>query len=142
MALLATVLTITIGATSADINHFDAGYCTWDAAEQAHVTWGIFPPWYGDAGDWIDGARGAGWNVSSAPIPNSIVAMPRGVQGSGALGHVGWVLAVADDGATVQVRSMNWSGRGVITVHQLQVDGNIQFLTPPVSPETPLTTPH
>ena len=73
--------------------------------------------------------------------PNSIVAMPRGVQGSGPLGHVGWVLSVADDGTTVQVRSMNWSGRGVITVHQLQVDGNIQFLTPPATSDIPLTSP-
>jgi surface antigen len=122
-------------------NHFDPGYCTWDAAQQAHSTWGVFPPWYGDAGDWIDGARAAGWQVSSAPVVDSIVAMPRGVQGSGPLGHVGWVLAVEDDGVTIQVRSMNWDARGQITLHELQADGQIQFLRPPEEPQIILTTP-
>lgn len=131
MALLATVLTITLGATSADSNHFDPGYCTWDAAEQAHATWGIFPPWYGDAGDWAQGALNSGWQVSSRPEPNTIIVLPRGIQGSGSLGHVAWVLGVEDDGTTVDVRSMNWGGRGRITVHQLQADGNAQFLAPP-----------
>jgi surface antigen len=115
---------------SADTNHFDAGYCTWDTAEQAHRAWSIWVPWFGDAGDWIEGARASGWRVSPQPEVASIAVMPPYVQGSGPYGHVAWVLAVDADGATVTVRSMNWSGPGVITVHELLVDGVVQFVTP------------
>jgi surface antigen len=130
MALL-LFAALLVSSSSADSNHFYQGYCTWDAAEQAHSAWGVFPPWYGDAGDWIDGARASGWHLSSQPQANSIIAMPPDDQGSGPLGHVGWVLGIEDDNTTVDVRSMNWTGRGVITMHQVQADGSVQFLTPP-----------
>jgi surface antigen len=136
MALLgAAALLVVLGASpagaSGESNHFFPGYCTWDAAEQAYRAWGMWPPWYGDAGDWIDGARASGWHVSPLAQADSIVAMPRGLQGSGPYGHVAWVLSVEQDTASVMVRSMNWAGRGVITIHLLQADGEIQFLTPP-----------
>jgi surface antigen len=126
--LLFALLALTAGV---DSNHFDVGYCTFDAAEQAHSAWGIYPPWYGDAGDWIDGARASGWLVSATPQVDSIMVLPRGDQGSGSLGHVAWVLDIEDDGATVDVRSMNWTGRGRVTFHQLQADGTAEFVTPP-----------
>jgi surface antigen len=128
-------------AVGVDTNHFDAGYCTFDAAEQAYNEWGIYPPWYGDAGDWIAGARASGWNVSAAPQVNTIIVLPRGDQGSGALGHVAWVMGVEDDGTTVDVRSMNWIGRGKVNFHQLQADGLAQFLTPPSDAEISMTAP-
>jgi surface antigen len=124
-----------------DTNHFDAGYCTFDAAEQAHNEWGIYPPWYGDAGDWIDGARASGWNISSVPQVDTIMVLPRNDQGSGALGHVAWVLGIENDGTTVDVRSMNWVGRGRVNFHQLQADGVAQFLTPPSDAELSLSSP-
>jgi surface antigen len=135
MALLLSALVAfsLSGSTTAgvDTNHFDFGYCTFDAAEQAHNAWGIYPPWYGDAGDWIDGARASGWQVSAMPHVDSIMVLPRGDQGSGAFGHVAWVLGVEDDGTTVDVRSMNWTGLGRVSFHQLQADGAAEFLTPP-----------
>jgi surface antigen len=136
MALLgAAALLVVWGAstpiTSADRNHFFPGYCTWDAAEQAHDAWDVWLPWYGDAGDWIDGARASGWHVSALPQVDSIMVLPRGVQGSGGYGHVAWVLSVDQDAGTVMVRSMDWSGRGVVTIHQLRADGDAQFVTPP-----------
>jgi surface antigen len=112
-------------------NHFAPGYCTWGAAEEAQRAWGVWLPWYGDAGDWAAAATDAGWRVSAVPQPLSIAAMPRGIQGSGSDGHVAWVLTVSSDGGTITVRSMNWQGRGVTTVHDLLVDGRIQFITPP-----------
>jgi surface antigen len=114
-----------------DGNHFFSGYCTWDAAEQAHSAWGVWVPWYGDAGDWIDGARASGWQVSPRPQAESIMVLPRGIQGSGPFGHVAWVISVEPDGATVLVRSMDWTRRGVVTLHELQADGDAQFVTPP-----------
>ena len=142
--LLSALLVFTSFGTNVvgvDTNHFDAGYCTFDAAEQAHNQWGIYPPWYGDAGDWSDGARASGWNVSSTPEANTIMVLPRGDQGSGALGHVAWVLGVEDDSTTVDVRSMNWRGRGIVTLHQLQADGSAQFLTPPSAPDISVSGP-
>ena len=112
-------------------NHFYAGYCTWEAAELGYQAWGVWVPWLGDAGDWSAGAVSAGWSVSSTPQPNSIAAMPRGVQGSGAYGHVGWVSAVDSDGGGVTLVSMNWRGRGVVTEHRIVVDGLVMFITPP-----------
>jgi surface antigen len=116
---------------TANSNHFYPGYCTWAAADEAQRAWGVWLPWYGDAGDWAAAARDAGWHVSALPQSESIAAMPRGIQGSGPDGHVAWVLAVSSDGSTVTVRSMNWHGRGVTTVHELLVDGRIQFISPP-----------
>jgi surface antigen len=130
-AVLVVVASAAPPDSSADGNHFFAGYCTWDVAEQAHAAWGVWIPWYGDAGDWIDGARASGWRISPEPQPESIIVLPRHVQGSGPYGHVAWVLAVDPDGETVSVRSMNWSGYGVVTLHQLRVDGQAQFVTPP-----------
>ena len=136
MALFgAAALMLVVGATPTvavgDGNHFFSGYCTWDAAEQAHNAWGVWIPWYGDAGDWIDGARASGWHVSAQPEADSVIVLPRRDQGSGPYGHVAWVMAVEPDGVTVTVRSMDWRGWGLINVHQLSADGYAQFLTPP-----------
>jgi surface antigen len=143
MAILLSAL-LMFGSSSTigvDSNHFDAGYCTFDAADQAYAAWGIYPPWYADAGDWVDGARASGWHVTSTPESNAIMVLPRGVQGSGALGHVAWVLRIEDDGTTVDVRSMNWTGRGRVTFHQLQADGLAQFVTPPSDTQISMTAP-
>jgi len=114
-------------------NHFDAGYCTWHAAELAYQAWGVWLPWFGDAGEWAAAAEAAGWTVSLSPSLDSIAAMPRGVQGSGAFGHVGWVTGIDPDGAGVTLVSMNWRGRGVVTEHHLLVDGLVAFITPPAT---------
>ena len=123
----------TSGTVVADGNHFTAGYCTWEAAERAHRAWGTWIPWFGDAGDWASGARAAGWTVSPVPQTNTIIVMPRRVQGSGPYGHVGWVLEVDPDGGGVTVLSMNWSQYSSLTQHHVQVDGVVQFIAPPAS---------
>ena len=130
MTLLGAMFQSPIGQTVTN-NHFYSGYCTWAAAEEAHSAWGVWLPWFGDAGDWAAAAQDAGWRVSPVPQVHTIAAMPRGVQGSGPYGHVAWVLAVNADVETVTVRSMDWHGRGVTTVHDLVVDGRVQFILPP-----------
>jgi surface antigen len=118
--------------TDGGSNHFTYGYCTWEAAELAHRAWGAWPPWFGDAGDWASGARASGWRVTPVPQPNTIIVMPRQVQGSGAYGHVGWVVEVAGDSSSVTVLSMNWgAGWASLTRHQVLVDGLVQFVSPP-----------
>ena len=137
MAVLGAVALLLIGGSApfaqASSNHFYPGYCTSAAADEAQRAWGLWVPWYGDAGDWAAGARAAGWHVSPTPQAQSIAAMPRGVQGSGPDGHVGWVLAVSADGSSVSLRSQNWQGFGIITVHDVLVDGRVQFISPPAS---------
>ena len=132
-AVGAVVLSLAVHATTfaADGNHFYRGYCTWAASELAHRTWGVWVPWFGDAGDWAVNAQAAGWSVSPVPEVNSIAVMPRGVQGSGPDGHVGWVIAVDPDGIGVTLQSMNWSGFGVVSQHRIVADGQVQFVTPP-----------
>jgi surface antigen len=112
-------------------NHFFAGYCTWLAAEHAHAEWGVWLPWFGDAGDWASPASAAGWLVTPLSTLGSIAAMPRGVQGSGRDGHVAWVIAVdPDDPSRVRVPSMSWSGYRVVTEHDIFADGLVQFISP------------
>ena len=111
-------------------NHFSYGYCTWGAAEQAHRVWGIWIPWFGDAGDWAASARAAGWSVSPIPQADTIIVMPRHVQGSGPDGHVGWVLDVDPDNGGVTVLSMNWGRYNEVTRHHVVVDGIVQFVAP------------
>ena len=129
----AWLLASTSGSVHADggANHFSYGYCTWGAAEQAHRAWGIWIPWFGDAGDWAAGARSSGWNVSPIPQANTIIVMPRHVQGSGPDGHVGWVVDVDADGGGVTVLSMNWGRYASTTQHHVAVDGAVQFVSPP-----------
>lgn len=139
-ALLAlSLLAVPTGAAArASIgNTFDLGYCTWLAAEEGFKAWGLWVPWRGDAGDWASGALASGWNVSTAPEVDTILGMPRYVQGSGAYGHVGWVIGVDPDGSAVTVRSMNWRGWGVITIHRVAVDGRVLFLRPPAADALP-----
>jgi surface antigen len=129
----AWLLVSTSGTAQADGNHFSYGYCTWGAAEQAHRAWGVWIPWFGDAGDWVAGARASGWSVSPIPQANTILVMPRRVQGSGPDGHVGWVLDVDADSGGVTVLSMNWNGFNTLARHHVVVDGVVQFVAPPGS---------
>jgi surface antigen len=133
IALLPPAAASAAGGGADGGNHFDAGYCTWQAAELAYEAWGTWPPWFGDAGDWAAAAEASGWVVSTTPTVSSIAAMPRGVQGSGGYGHVGWVIDVDADGAGVTLVSMNWRGRGIVSEHHIQVDGLVAFITPPAT---------
>jgi hypothetical protein len=132
-SLVVVLLVPASAAAAASGNHFDAGYCTWQAAELAYEAWGTWLPWFGDAGDWAPAAQASGWTVSTTPTVSSIAAMPRGVQGSGGYGHVGWVIDVDPDDAGVTLVSMNWRGRGIVSEHHIQVDGLVAFITPPAT---------
>jgi surface antigen len=139
----AWLLASTSGSVHADGggNHFSYGYCTWGAAEQAHRAWGIWIPWFGDAGDWAAGARASGWSVSPIPQANTVIVMPRRVQGSGPDGHVGWVVDVDADSGGVTVLSMNWGRYNELTRHHVLVDGVVQFVAPPGSDQAATSRP-
>src|SRR5712691_4919632 len=96
--------------TSGSGNRYPPHECTWWANERYHQLAGIYVPWAADAHGWLQGAAGAGWDVSSLPpvgIPSIIVLQP-GVQGAdGHYGHVGVVEKVNKDG-TVYTSDLNW----------------------------------
>ena len=83
-------------------NGYDVGECTWYVATQIAV-----PANWGNASTWAEGARAAGWNVSSVP---TVGAIAQTSYAAGGLGHVGIVAAI--NGSSVEIRDMNNYGDG------------------------------
>ena len=86
------------------------GVCTYWANSRYHALTGNWVTWTGNAYQWAQGARAAGWNVSSSPhVPSIMVLMP-GVQGASGYGHVAVVESAT--GNTVHTSNMNWYTNG------------------------------
>jgi len=86
------------------------GVCTYWANSRHHALTGNWVTWTGNAYQWAQGARAAGWNVSSSPhVPSIMVLMP-GVQGASGYGHVAVVESAT--GNTVHTSNMNWYTNG------------------------------
>lgn len=87
------------------------GVCTYWANLRYHQLTGVWVTWTGNAYQWAQGAREAGWNVSSSPhVPSIIVLMP-GVQGASGYGHVAVVESMVNS-TTVHTSNMNWYANG------------------------------
>jgi surface antigen len=86
------------------------GVCTYWANLHYHALTGIWVTWTGNAYQWAQGARLAGWHVSSSPhVPSIIVLMP-GVQGASGYGHVAVVESAS--GSVAHTSNMNWYTNG------------------------------
>jgi surface antigen len=86
------------------------GVCTYWANSRYHALTGHWVTWLGNAYQWADGARMAGWHVSTSPhVPSIIVLMP-GVEGASGYGHVAVVESA--NGNSVNTSNMNWYGNG------------------------------
>jgi surface antigen len=86
------------------------GVCTYWANLRYHELTGNWVTWLGNAYQWADGARLAGWHVSTSPhVPSIIVLMP-GVQGASGYGHVAVVESAS--GSSVYTSNMNWYADG------------------------------
>lgn len=79
-------------------NHFAYGWCTYYVASRRNI------PWFGNAGTWLSGARGAGFATGSTPQVGAII-----VTAESRYGHVGIVESVNSDG-TITISEMNYSG--------------------------------
>lgn len=102
-----------------------AGYCTWGAYAKWYEASGgrFYPAVTGDAKDWANSARAAGWTVVTDAQPRSIVVFHPGVYGADRnSGHVAWVDSTTrrPDGLYVSITEMNgaagpnrWSSRTV-----------------------------
>lgn len=101
---------ITLSTGSGSLS-WPVGQCTYWANYRYHQLTGHWVSWTGNAYQWVDGARAAGWNVSQSPhVPSIIVLMPY-VQGAYGYGHVAVVESA--NGNTVHTSNMNWwSGGG------------------------------
>jgi len=91
-------------------NLYPFGQCTWWASEYYHQLTGQYAGAWGNAADWVTGARNTpGWNVSSTPpagVPSIMVLQP-GTQGADpTYGHVAIVTKVNGNG-TVSTSNMN-----------------------------------
>jgi surface antigen len=100
----------TVGNGQGSLN-WPVGQCTYWANYRYHQLTGYWVPWNGNAGQWVDGARAAHWNVSQTPhVPSIIVLMP-GVQGASSYGHVAVVESLINS-TTVHTSNMNWYADG------------------------------
>lgn len=101
------------------------GYCTWGAYAKWFEASGrrFYPALSGNAKDWANSARAAGWTVVDDAQPRSIVVFQPGVQGAHRTdGHVAWVDSTSQrpDGRYVTLTEMNgsagfnqWSSRTI-----------------------------
>lgn len=87
------------------------GYCTYWANLRYHQLSGNWVTWTGNAYQWAQGARMAGWNVSSQPHVPAIIVLAPGAQGASGFGHVAVVESINSDGS-VRTSNMNWFGNG------------------------------
>ncbi len=75
--------------------------CTWYCYNRRYEL-GLKAVAYGDAADWIAGARGAGVSTGKEPKRGAVAVWARGVPGGSAqYGHVAFVEKVTDDGIYV-----------------------------------------
>lgn len=93
-------------------NFFPKGQCTWWATNRYQQLTGKTVAWGGDAWSWANGARSAGWIVSSSPPPANtpgIVVLAPNVQGAGSLGHVAVIESYGPNGRII-TSNLNWAG--------------------------------
>lgn len=89
------------------------GQCTYWANYRYHQLAHFWVQWTGNADQWFQGAKEAGWDYGQTPppagTPSIIVLMPY-VQGAGGLGHV--AVVESQSGNVVHTSNMNWGYGG------------------------------
>lgn len=106
---LGLLLKTTHPTQAAGQNFFPYGQCTWFAAQMRPDLLGSV---WGDAWDWANEARRAGYRTSSVPAVGAVVVFQPGAQQATWQGHVAYVTAVGG-GGFFAVREMHfpWVGR-------------------------------
>jgi surface antigen len=100
---------VTMSDGSGSLN-WPVGQCTYWANYRYHELTHHWISWTGNAAQWVEGARAAGWNVSTQPhLPSILVLMPY-VQGASGYGHVAVVESINDTVTpeVVHTSNMNW----------------------------------
>jgi surface antigen len=101
------------------------GYCTWGAQEQIRVHAGYYvKALTGNAEDWANQAKAAGWTVVGEAQPRSIAVYSSSLVGG--VGHVAWVDAV--NGGDITITEMNL-GPGATAANGYRTAGFNEFDT-------------
>lgn len=86
-------------------NTYPVGQCTWGVK--------LLAPWvgnyWGNANQWGDSARRAGFRTGHTPQVGSVIVFPNVMYEGENYGHVAYVTAVNNDG-TIEVLEANWGG--------------------------------
>ena len=93
------------------IDGFAPGYCTAYAAQRRPDIFKSESAFRGNAKDWNDNAKAAGWSVGTTPKPGSIAVYEAGQAGvSRAYGHVAIVESVDPENGIMTITDMNGPG--------------------------------
>jgi len=107
------------------------GECTYWANLEYHKETGFWVSWSGNADQWVNGARNAGWNVSQTPHVSSIIVLMPGVQGASGYGHVAVVESIINS-TTVHTSNMNWytngGGFGIVSYQNFTTGPGVYFI--------------
>ena len=86
-------------------NTYPVGQCTWGVKSLA--SW--VGNYWGNANQWGDSARRAGFRTGHTPQVGSVIVFPNVMYEGENYGHVAYVTAVNNDG-TIEVLEANWGG--------------------------------
>lgn len=119
----------TLGNTNGSLS-WPYGVCTYWANLHYHQLTGVWVSWHGNAYQWAEGARLAGWHVSSTPHVPSIIVLQPGVQGASGAGHVAVVESAS--GNTAHTSNMNWytngGGYGRVSYYDFTAGPGVSFI--------------
>lgn len=87
--------------------NWPVGQSTYWANYRYHQLTGYWVCWTGNAYQWVDSARKAGWHVAQMPHVPSIVVLMPGVQGASAYGHPAVVESLVNS-TTIRTSNMDW----------------------------------
>lgn len=86
-------------------NTYPVGQCTWGVKSLAPCVGN----YWGNANQWGDSARRAGFRTGHTPQVGSVIVFPNVMYEGENYGHVAYVTAVNNDG-TIEVLEANWGG--------------------------------
>ena len=86
-------------------NTYPIGQCTWGVKSLADWVGN----YWGNANQWGDSARKAGYQTGNVPMVGSVIVFPNSIYEGVNYGHVAYVTNVYDDG-TIEVLESNYNG--------------------------------
>lgn len=112
-------------------NGMAAGQCTYYAAHKATFAFPEISPGVrfrsrgGNANQWLNNARAAGFKTSATPSPGAIAVFQGGYGYYSVYGHVGIVHEVDYDNHRIKISDMNYQGLWVVTERWIQLDDSM-----------------
>lgn len=106
-------------------NAYPQGQCTWYAKQRRPD---VGNNW-GNAAQWLDSARRAGFPTGNAPIPGAIAVWGANMGGAGSAGHVAYVESTAPGNNRITVSDSNWIAPLTVSTNRAQsIQGIIGYI--------------